>query len=91
MATCTHLDAIQVPFAGPATACNGCTSDGRTDWVALRQCTQCGYVGCCNSSPARHSAKHNAETAHPIIRSVQEGQRFVWCYVDATYLDDETL
>jgi uncharacterized UBP type Zn finger protein len=50
--------------------------------VHLRRCTQCGHVGCCDNSPNRHATAHFNETAHPIIRSVEPGEEWLWCYVD---------
>jgi hypothetical protein len=42
----------------------------------------CGNVGCCDSSPNRHASAHARESGHPIIRSVQPGEDWSWCYVD---------
>jgi hypothetical protein len=50
--------------------------------VHLRQCMQCGLVLCCDDSPMRHATAHNAATAHPIIRSLEPGEFWYWCYPD---------
>jgi hypothetical protein len=42
----------------------------------------CGHVGCCDSSPGRHATKHFLATAHPIVRSLEPGEDWFWCYVD---------
>ena len=82
MATCAHLDQIQV-FApeGEVAGCEECLRDG-TRWVHLRMCQTCGHIGCCDNSPGRHATAHNAETGHPIIRSVEPGELWSWCYED---------
>ena len=45
-------------------------------------CQSCGHIGCCDSSPKRHATAHNRTTKHPIIRSVEPGEKWSWCYVD---------
>lgn len=54
---------------------------GRTDWVALRLCTRCGHVGCCDSSLGHATAHFHAED-HPVMRSAEPGELWRWCYVD---------
>jgi hypothetical protein len=81
-ATCTHLDTIDQRLArdrGPG--CAECLKIG-SRWVHLRQCMQCGVVACCDDSPMRHATKHNAATEHPIIRSLEPGEFWYWCYPD---------
>ena len=41
----------------------------------------CGHVGCCDSSPHRHTRKHFRESKHPIIQSFEPGEDWRWCYV----------
>jgi uncharacterized UBP type Zn finger protein len=48
----------------------------------LRLCLTCGHVGCCDQSPGRHATKHFAATSHPIIRSLEPGEDWFWCYID---------
>jgi CPA1 family monovalent cation:H+ antiporter len=50
--------------------------------VHLRLCLTCGYVGCCDSSPRKHSSLHFGETEHPVMRSMEPGEHWRWCYVD---------
>jgi hypothetical protein len=45
-------------------------------------CETCGVIGCCDSSPNRHASRHAHETGHPIIRSVEPGEDWSWCYTD---------
>jgi hypothetical protein len=42
----------------------------------------CGQVGCCDSSKNKHAHKHADELGHPIARSVEPGEDWMWCYVD---------
>lgn len=81
---CTHLDTVQEssPRPGP---CNDCVREG-TRTVHLRMCLTCGVVACCDSSPGRHARRHHEQTGHPLIRSVEPGEEWVWCYLDRAYL-----
>ncbi|GAA1390812.1 Na+/H+ antiporter [Luteococcus peritonei] len=79
---CEHL--AQAPCAvEPSTAgyCAGCREEG-TDPVHLRLCLTCGHVGCCDSSVGRHSTRHFEETGHPVMRSIEPGEDWRWCFVD---------
>ena len=79
---CTHLD--QVRDVSPRTAgCEECLLMG-SRWVHLRTCRTCGHVGCCDSSTNRHATAHFRETGHPIVRSAEPGESWLWCYVDET-------
>ena len=46
----------------------------------------CGHVGCCDSSPNRHATAHNHTSRHPIIKSLEPGENWGWCYPDAVTL-----
>lgn len=82
MATCTHLDTIEFTAApGEVAGCEECLKTG-SRWVHLRLCQQCGKVGCCDDSPNRHASGHFAEVGHPVIRSVEPGEDWSWCFVD---------
>ena len=48
----------------------------------LRMCLECGHVGCCDSSKNKHATKHFHQTRHPLMRSIEPGENWVWCYVD---------
>ena len=45
-------------------------------------CTNCGHIGCCDSSPNRHATAHATETGHPVIRLAEPGEDWFWCYPD---------
>jgi len=80
--SCAHLDATPLSDAGAVDGCEDCVAVGRTDWVHLRRCLSCGHVACCDSSPLRHATAHFTATGHPVIRSVQPGEQWRWCYLD---------
>lgn len=61
--------------------CLDCHAEGTTP-VHLRLCLECGNVGCCDSSPGLHAARHHSTTGHPVMRSVEPGESWRWCYVD---------
>ncbi len=81
-AACEHLAAadLQVSPRTPQ-GCEECLRDG-TSWVHLRMCLECGHVGCCDSSEGKHADGHFAETRHPVMRSIEPGEAWRWCYVD---------
>ncbi|MEA2192727.1 MAG: hypothetical protein QOI73_2848 [Solirubrobacteraceae bacterium] len=82
MAGCTHLEYVKVTELPDAVdGCDDCLLSG-DPWCHLRICLTCGHVGCCDDSPKRHASAHAAETAHPLIRSIQPGEDWSWCYVD---------
>jgi uncharacterized UBP type Zn finger protein len=78
--TCSHA-ADAPPSSGPADACEDCLRTGG-QWVHLRICLECGHVGCCDSSPNRHATAHVQSSGHPIVRSIEPGEDWSWCYVD---------
>ena len=80
MAQCSHLKQIKVMTTNTH-VCEDCEKTGDT-WVHLRMCLECGHVGCCDSSKNRHATKHFQHTTHPLMRSIERGERWVWCYVD---------
>jgi uncharacterized UBP type Zn finger protein len=80
--TCTHLETIEhTEGRGPHEVCPACVAMG-SSWVHLRRCTTCDVVGCCDDSPNRHATAHFAETGHPIIRSIEPGEDWFWCFED---------
>jgi uncharacterized UBP type Zn finger protein len=77
---CTHLDQIKIRNT-EKDYCEECAASGDT-WLHLRLCLACGHVGCCDSSPNQHASKHYRNTDHPLIRSIEPGETWVWCYID---------
>jgi uncharacterized UBP type Zn finger protein len=78
---CSHTDRIEIVPPEEVEGCEECLKTGDR-WVHLRACLTCGKVGCCDSSPNRHSRKHAAECDHPVIASAQPGEDWCWCFVD---------
>lgn len=80
---CEHLAQAAESCAQPQShdGCQGCLALGQT-WLHLRMCTECGYVGCCDSSPGHHASQHFHETGHPVMRSFEPGEEWRWCFVD---------
>jgi uncharacterized UBP type Zn finger protein len=79
---CTHLDHIHVTELPDAVdGCEDCLASGG-QWLHLRICLECGHVGCCDSSPSRHATAHARATHHPIIRSLEPGEDWSWCFED---------
>ena len=81
--SCTHVQQGALPPT-PLTvdACTSCVAEGRHDWVHLRECQQCGHVGCCDNSPARHATRHARTTDHPLVRSLEPNELWWYCYID---------
>jgi uncharacterized UBP type Zn finger protein len=79
---CTHLDQVRVTQLPEAVdGCEECLRSGQP-WLHLRICLECGHVGCCDDSPNRHASAHSGSSSHPIIRSLEPGEVWSWCYVD---------
>jgi uncharacterized UBP type Zn finger protein len=85
MATCTHLKQVHKVTANTR-GCEECLKSG-DEWVHLRLCLACGHVGCCDSSKNKHATKHFRATCHPIVRSLEPGEDWMWCYVDEVMLE----
>ena len=84
MQPCEHLKGLSASdFPPPRTpeGCEECLASGGR-WVHLRECAECGHVGCCDSSPGKHATAHFRTTRHPVMRSFQPGEDWTWCYVD---------
>jgi uncharacterized UBP type Zn finger protein len=80
--TCTHLDSVMITqLPTSVEGCEDCLLIG-DPWLHLRICLQCGHVGCCDDSPNRHATAHAADSGHPIIRSLEPGEVWSWCFVD---------
>jgi len=85
MKTCTHRDQIR-PVEPTTNGCEECLATG-DPWVQLRMCLTCGHVGCCDSSINKHATRHYRATKHPIMRSIEPGESWIWCYVDEMMLN----
>ena len=82
MATCTHLEHVKITQLPEAVdGCEDCLAAG-DQWLHLRICLDCGKVGCCDDSPNRHATAHARESGHPVIRSLEPGEVWSWCFED---------
>jgi hypothetical protein len=82
MTVCSHLAQIEIRQLPDSVAgCEDCLREGGV-WLHLRICLTCGHVGCCDDSPHRHATAHQQQTAHPLIRSLEPGEDWAWCYID---------
>jgi hypothetical protein len=61
------------------TGCGECLKRGSW-WLHLRRCAKCGHIGCCDSSPGQHAAKHAALMGHPIAASFEPLQCWFYDY-----------
>jgi uncharacterized UBP type Zn finger protein len=77
---CLHLDTI-ADVTPNTNGCEECLQSGE-GWVHLRLCLECGHVGCCDSSKNKHATKHFHSAGHPIISSLERGERWKFCYAD---------
>jgi len=82
---CSHLK--QVHGVKPNTqGCEECLKMG-DEWVHLRLCESCGHVGCCDSSKNKHATKHFGATKHPVIKSLEPGEAWGYCYADDLFVE----
>jgi CPA1 family monovalent cation:H+ antiporter len=81
-APCVHLG--QVPAEVDFEAHGDCADCVRLglEPVELRMCLDCGHIACCDSSVGKHATAHFRATGHPVMRSIEPGEHWRWCYVD---------
>lgn len=86
---CKHVEAAARRRHGVHPSSHGCQEclQSGSRWVHLRLCVHCGHVGCCDDSPNRHATRHFATTRHPVVRSYEPGESWLYCYVDESFLD----
>ena len=83
---CAHFAAATV-YDSDARVCPQCVEMG-SRWVHLRMCLVCGQVGCCDNSPNKHATAHFHATHDPVIRSIEPGDAWAYCYVDDLFVDE---
>lgn len=81
---CPHA-AATAEVVPSAAGCEECLALGDT-WAHLRICMGCGHVGCCDESKNKHATEHYHSTGHPVVRSLEPGESWAWCYTDQTML-----
>lgn len=80
MNKCKHFDLIK-EVSPQAEGCVDCLKT-KDKWFRLRLCLICGYVGCCDNSKNKHATKHFKETNHPLIKSLEQNENWIWCFID---------
>jgi uncharacterized UBP type Zn finger protein len=81
-AGCNHLDSLVITeLPASVEGCEDCLREGGV-WLHLRICLECGHVGCCDSSPGRHASRHAGAEGHPLIRSLEPGEDWSYCFID---------
>ena len=83
LAECTHLDSNR-RCQSEQYGMRGVSADRR---LLGRLCLTCGHVGCCDESENRHATKHFHASAHPLIQSDEQGEDWIWCYVDELWME----
>ena len=78
---CDHITALESVRRAKAYECEECVKIGAR-WVHLRTCQTCGGTRCCDSSPNKHATAHFRSAGHPLMRSVQPGEDWCWCFED---------
>jgi CPA1 family monovalent cation:H+ antiporter len=78
--SCADLDRYPKVETVENPYCQRCVDEG-LEWVSLRQCLECGEVGCCDSSVGQHATEHFHETTHPVMETAEPGEDWRWCYV----------
>jgi len=87
MATnCGHLDQIKNVKPRTPNGCEECLKMGDS-WVHLRLCMSCGHVGCCDQSKNKHATKHFHSSGHPIIKSFEPDEDWMYCYPDDLFME----
>jgi len=85
MIACSHTAQIR-EVKPQRRGCEDCLKVGDT-WLHLRLCMTCGHVGCCDSSKNTHATKHFHSAHHPVVKSLEPGEDWGWCYIDEVELD----
>jgi uncharacterized UBP type Zn finger protein len=79
--TCDHFEQLSDLAKPTSRVCDQCVAAGDT-WVHLRACLHCGQVGCCDNSVNRHARKHFEQSGHSLVRSIEPGETWQYCFAD---------
>jgi uncharacterized UBP type Zn finger protein len=82
---CDHFKEIK-DVKPHSKGCEECLKMGDS-WVHLRLCLSCGHVGCCDNSKNKHATKHYRTTKDPIIKSLEPGEEWGYCYADDLFFE----
>ncbi|MDZ4770560.1 MAG: UBP-type zinc finger domain-containing protein [Chloroflexota bacterium] len=86
MQACEHFTTQNKHAAPNTNGCEDCLKTG-DKWVHLRVCLECGHVGCCNSSKNKHATKHFHDIGHAMIRSLEVGEEWGYCFAHDLFYD----
>lgn len=78
---CIHFEELAEAAEPSSDVCDRCIEMGDA-WVHLRSCLVCGMVGCCDSSKNRHARQHWEQAGHRLIRSIEPGETWRYCFDD---------
>jgi hypothetical protein len=81
---------IKPTVAPSGEGCAECLAAGGW-WFHLRRCTECGHIGCCDSSPSQHATHHFHASGHPIIASFEPGETWFYDYREDAVIAGEAL
>lgn len=76
---CAELASVRFVVEPSTSVCDECVALG-DQWVHLRMCLECGRVGCCDDSKNRHARGHYVSSGHPVIRGIEFGERWIYCF-----------
>ena len=85
MAACDHFEDASI-LTTDVHECRECVEIG-SGWVHLRLCLVCGHVGCCDSSPNKHASKHFRSSGDAVMRSIEPGEDWGYCFVDDAWVE----
>ena len=85
---CAHLGQVRVTRPS-GTRCEDCGPD--EIYPTVRLCLTCGHLGCCDTSTNRHARAHYQATGHPLMRSLHNAERWMWCYEDGVLVGGDVL
>lgn len=86
----TETPGINLTVKPSGTGCAECLDAGGW-WFHLRRCTQCGHIGCCDSSPSQHASAHSRTSGHPLIQSFEPGESWFWSYPEEQFYNGPEL
>jgi hypothetical protein len=82
----SEIPGIEPSVAPTGSGCVECLDAGGW-WLHLRRCTQCGHIGCCDTSPSQHATAHAKASGHPVITSFEPGESWFWSFVSEELWD----
>jgi hypothetical protein len=85
-----NANSIDPSIPPSGAGCLDCDADGGW-WFHLRRCAECGHIGCCDSSLAKHATAHWAATGHTVIRSFEPGEDWFFDYSSGGYVEGPEL